>query len=231
VAARAKLDDADRSSAIDPEMSVAQSTPLSKEEPPAAMKGGEMRLEVKARDAAPVELAPPADGFHESQAAKPALPPAVPRVEAPASAPAAHMRGGRAGPSAFSVDEGAVVADERESNLDRVREDLARGERRAAAARLDSLLAAAGPGAPSREARREMADLYARLAREETDPALAAPWAERAIALTATLQAESASAADCRLLAARIREFVDRFPADARADSLARAGEGLSCEP
>ncbi len=116
--------------------------------------------------------------------------------------------------------------------------DPSPGARGARALRLAAAEAAAGPD-PDRASARNLAALYERFSREEAEVELAASWAARAIELTVgagTDEPEAAASApaepaDCRLLAARIRDFLSRFPDDPRADSLAAAGARLPCAP
>jgi len=172
----------------------------------------------------------------------------LPGTRAPAASPSP--------PASQGAAAGYYVLAAPEPRLAVARDLLARGEPVLAAAVLDSLLATLPPGDPSPSARaarvmrlraaaavavaapeldrtsaRTLAALYARYSGEESDPELASSWAARAIELTAGPGGAGADAADCALLAARISEFVRRFPSDGRADSLAAAGARLPCAP
>jgi hypothetical protein len=201
---------------------------------------------------------PAADESQTMEAATPPVPAPAERG-AKGAAPPPIAWGGSSERSIvhYQVTPAADSIAGREESLARARDRLARGGADAAAVLLDSLLAAWGPrdrSLAAREARslrlaaaeaaaraagpdgeraaaRGLADLYARLSGDESDRALGAAWAARAIALSAEHGAQSGDAADCRLLAARIRDYVTRYGGDARADSLARAGARLPCAP
>jgi hypothetical protein len=84
---------------------------------------------------------------------------------------------------------------------------------------------------PEPEVIRALIAGYAQLAAElpETDAGRNA--AVRAARLALGLYAATGAAADCRAAQAQIDAFGDRYPEDARADSLAAAGASLPCPP
>jgi len=84
---------------------------------------------------------------------------------------------------------------------------------------------------PEAEGVRALAAGYARLADEWPETAAGRDAAERAARLALELSAKTGAGGDCRAARARIAVFCDRYPEDARADSLAAAGASLPCSP